>query len=59
LITQVEKLDRDRKKSLVMRFIDGLLHMTQTATETPAVTSEEDENESGKDDEHQADCLAG
>ena len=55
----MEKLDRDRKKSLVVRFIDGLVHLTQTATETPAVTSEEDENEGGKDDEHQADYLAG
>ena len=42
MITQVARLDQDRKKSLVFRLVDALLNKeSQSQPEGPGVTAEE------------------
>ena len=63
----MEKLDQDRKKSLVMRYIGGLVHMANhNQPETYVVTvegghfkyDEERENQGADEGEDEPECSA-
>ena len=58
MITQVKELDKERKKSFIMCFVDGLvqmLHQEQPA-EIHTATIEGDANEDAEDTKDEAEC---